>query len=136
MNEFMQAEELICLDVGTKRIGVARANTLARIPEALFTIEVDGSEIQAITDLAAELGTSKIVVGLPRNQSGEETQQSQFVRDFAEKLSDNFEIIWQDESLTSLVAETELKAKGKKFSKGEVDAIAARQILQDYLESL
>ncbi len=128
-------EEVLALDVGGKRIGVARANTVARIPEPLATILVDGTEVEQITELAKAHDVTKLVVGLPRNQSGDETAQSQLVRDFAAKL-EGFEIIWQDESLTSVNAEEILQQSGKKFSKTDVDSLAAAQILNDYLGSL
>jgi putative Holliday junction resolvase len=128
----MQAEEIIALDVGSKRIGVARANSIARIPEALETVLVDGEEISRIEQIADGLSAKKIVIGLPRNQSGDETLQSQYVRDFAQKL-ERFDIIWQDESLTSVSAEASLQQSGKNYSKADVDALAAAQILMDYL---
>lgn len=131
----MQPEEILALDVGSKRIGVARANTLAKIPEPLLTLNVDGTEIDAINNLASELGATKLIIGLPRNQSGEETEQTEIVRLFAQKL-EHFEIFWQDESLTSVSAEAILQQSGKKYGKAEVDALAAAQILKDYLDQL
>ena len=43
-------------------------------------------------------------------------------------------IVFQDESLTSVMAEDRLKASGKPYEKGDIDAMAATIILQDYLE--
>jgi len=131
----MGQEEIIALDVGGRRIGVARANSVARIPEPLATITVDGTELEQINDLAAELGARKLVIGLPRNQQGEETAQTQTVKDFAAKL-DGYELIWQDESLTSVAAEDSLQKSGKAYAKADVDALAAAHILKDYLDSL
>ena len=131
----MESEELLALDVGAKRIGVARANTIARIPEPLTTIEVDGTEVEQLNELAKDQDVKKLIIGLPRNQSGAETQQTLAVQAFAERLT-GFEIIWQDESLTSVAAEEKLQQSGKNYSKGDIDALAATQILSDYLESL
>jgi putative Holliday junction resolvase len=129
----MTNEEVLCLDVGAKRIGVARAGTIARIPEMLPAIIVDGQELQAIKDLVSSYGAKKLVIGLPRNQSGEETEQTRFVRDFAAKIT-GVEIIWQDESLTSVVAEDKLKSSGQKYNKSDIDSMAAAHILKDYLD--
>jgi len=129
----MKSEEILALDIGGKRIGVARANTIARIPEALETILVDGNEVERIKDIATELGATKLVIGLPRNQSGDETSQSAHVREFAKKL-DGFEIVWQDESLTSVIGEEFLRQNRKTYTKADIDSMAAFQILKDYLD--
>ena len=43
-------------------------------------------------------------------------------------------IVFQDESLTSVMAEQRLKSYGRPYAKGDIDAQAATIILQDYLE--
>ena len=43
---------------------------------------------------------------------------------------------FQDESLTSVMAETRLSADRKPYTKADIDAQAAVMILQDYLEAL
>jgi putative holliday junction resolvase len=129
------ASALIALDVGEKRIGVAVARGGVRIAVPLVTIEVDGQEIERIKQIASEEATTSIIVGLPRNQSGETTAQSEYVRQFAVQLAP-LTVIYQDESLTSVHAEALLKAQGKSYTKGDIDKLAAARILQDYLEQL
>lgn len=125
---------ILALDVGTKRIGVAAADTTVPIALPIATIDVDGSEVEKLTTLARERGVSTIVVGYPRNQSGEATDQTGLVEAFAEQLKPVMNIVFQDESLTSVMAEDRLKASGKPYEKGDIDAMAATIILQDYLE--
>jgi len=126
----------ICLDVGEKRIGVAVADNAVRIAVAYQTIEVDGNEIQAIAELVVSEGVDTIVVGYPRNQSGEATAQTAYVQAFAERLTDLAKtIVFQDESLTSVIAEQRLQSYKKPYTKGDIDAQAAAIILEDYLES-
>ncbi len=126
---------LLALDVGEKRIGVATAETAVRIAVPLTTIEVDGTEIQQIARIVADENTSTIVVGYPRNQSGEATAQTAYAEGFAAKLDGMVDtIVFQDESLTSVMAENQLKADGRPYTKGDIDARAAAIILQDYLE--
>jgi len=125
---------ILALDVGTKRIGVAAADTAVPIALPLATIDVDGSEVEKLTTLARERGVSMVVVGYPRNQSGEATDQTGLVEAFAEQLKPVMNIVFQDESLTSVMAEDRLKASGKPYEKGDIDAMAATIILQDYLE--
>jgi putative Holliday junction resolvase len=131
-----KSTNIICLDVGEKRIGVAVGDTTVRIAVPFETIEVDGNEIEVIAEIAFKENTDTIVVGYPRNQAGEPTAQTKYVEEFAKTLSDIApNIIFQDESLTSVIAEQRLKGYGKSYSKGDIDAQAAAIILQDYLEA-
>ena len=123
------------LDVGEKRIGVAIADPSIKIAIAYDTFLVDGSELEQITRFITLEEVETLVVGYPRNQQGEATAQTRFVEDFVEQLgSFDVEIVFQDESLTSVKAEEYLRRQKKPFEKGEVDALAASFILQDYLE--
>jgi putative Holliday junction resolvase len=125
----------LALDVGEKRIGVAVAHGDVRIAVPLETVEVNGGEIARIEKLIKLEGASTIVVGYPRNQSGEATAQTAYVEAFVKQLGGIVpEIIFQDESLTSVLAEQHLSASKKSYSKGDIDAKAAALILQDYLE--
>lgn len=131
----MSKQSLLCLDVGEKRIGVALADTAVRIAVPFDTITVDGGELQAIADIVVREDTDTIIVGYPRNQQGEATAQSSYVEQFAERLQDlGPAIVFQDESLTSVVAEQRLKESGRRYEKGDIDMNAAAIILQDYLE--
>ena len=128
---------IIGLDIGEKRIGVAKADSTTRIAVPVGYIEVDGSEWQEIARLANVQGTKFFVLGLPRSNEGAETQQSVYVRNFAKILMTKMpgaKVRFQDESLTSVVAEERLKATGKPYDKGDIDTEAATIILQDFLE--
>lgn len=126
---------LIGIDVGEKRIGVAAADSAVRIAMPIDTIEVDGDEIQAIAEIVVNEGATILVVGYPRNQSGEPTAQTKYVEDFAEKLVDIAPtVVFQDESLTSVMAEERLKSHKQPYTKADIDAQAAAIILQDYVE--
>ena len=129
-----QSQNLICLDVGERRIGVAVADTAVRIAVPYDTIVVDGSELRAIAELAVRESANKFIVGYPRNQQGEATAQSEYVERFAEQLTDIAPYLFQDESLTSVIAENRLKSRGKQYVKGDIDKEAAAIILQDYME--
>lgn len=126
------------LDVGGQRIGLAQGDSIGRIAQPFATIEVDGNEIDAIKAIINDCDITDLVVGKPRNQSGEETHQTQLIQSFAnDKLAAlNLPVHWQDESVTSVIAEERLKARKKPYGKGDIDAEAASIILQDYLEQL
>ena len=131
--------KLLGLDVGTKRIGVARVDSNVKISVPLGTLEVDGTEMEKLKHLANVHSVQVFVVGLPRNSKGEETAQSKYSRDFAQKLQTLFpdaKIYFEDESLTSVEAEIRLKSRKKSFEKGEVDSEAATIILQSFIDNL
>lgn len=126
---------LVALDVGEKRIGVARAATDVPIAVPLTTVLVDGQEVVQILDILRREYADELVVGYPRNQSGEATAQTAFVEAFMARLDSPVPVRYQDESLTSVMAEQRLKAAGRPYSKGDIDAQAATIILQDYMET-
>lgn len=129
---------IIGLDVGTKRIGVAKADTSVRIAIPNGYVLVNGQEIPEILRIARLNDTNFFVVGLPRSNNGNETAQSAYARKFADTLAASMpgaRIYFQDESLTSVVAEERLKKRKKNFEKGEIDAEAASIILQDFIEN-
>lgn len=125
----------LALDIGTKRIGVAVADTSVSIAIPLMTVEVDGNELETIKKIIVEQSAQKVIVGYPRNQSGEATEQTAISEAFGRKLEDMIEVVYQDESVTSIAAEQLLKASGKPYEKGDIDSLAASIILQDYLEA-
>lgn len=132
----MSVEYFVGLDVGEKRIGVAIGDSEVCIAVPSETIEVDGTEIDEIRGIVERCKADKIVVGYPRNQSGQATKQTEFVENFTKKLADlRVKIVFQDESLTSVVAEDRLKMHARPYKKGDIDSRAAAIILQDYIEA-
>lgn len=130
------AVSLLCLDVGAVRIGVARANAIAKIAEPLKTITNDDVAVQALQELITDQQAETIVVGLPQNRNQEDTDQTRFVRDFVKKLQETVsaEFVFQDEAESSIKAEALLQSRGKRYAKEDIDAEAATLILQDYIE--
>ena len=128
-------KNLLALDVGSKRIGVALVSLITKLPKPLTTINTETDSIEQIKKLIAQEQISAIVIGLPRNLSGEDTGQTKTVRDYGQKVAEatNLPIFWQDEALTSQKAEEELRSKGVGYNKEHVDALAATYILNDFL---
>lgn len=126
------------LDVGEKRIGVAVAGEDVRIAIPLETIFLKDkvSVVERITRLVTDERVATLVIGYPRNQKGEPTAQTAYVKAFAERLESlGIPIVFQDESLTSQLAEARLKRHSRPYDKGDIDAQAAVIILEDYLET-
>lgn len=125
------ATNILALDIGEKRIGVARANSIARISEPIATLANDEQFLQSFAKLVQEYDISTIIVGLPRNLKGDETAQTEYTKQFVADNLAEYEIIWQDETLTSVSAED----NADKLQHG-IDAAAACIILDDYLLGL
>lgn len=129
---------LIALDVGTKTIGLAITDDARKISLPLQTILRKGNkkDIPELLKIFEEKKVSGIVVGLPLSFDGEETESSRFIRRFIDNLSlqTNLPIVFQDERLSSFVAEDLMLDKfGTKKTKEVVDKIAASYILSDFL---
>ena len=127
-------KNILALDVGDRRVGVALADSQIKIAVPYGYLERSDKIIQQITELMLDHGIDTLVVGYPRNQSGEATKQTELVEQFAEELAEieiDADLVFQDESLSSVEAERRL---GRVKDKGEIDAEAASIILQDYLE--
>jgi putative Holliday junction resolvase len=133
----MQANRnsILALDVGGRRIGVAAADIGTRLPHPLTTIEVTDSVYEDLQELVLVQGAIGLVIGLPRGLEGQETAQTKTVRVFAKTLGDYIKLplYWQDEALTSQKAELELDQRGKPYKKGDIDALSATYILEDFL---
>lgn len=128
---------IVSLDVGERRVGVAVANTLARLPRPLMTLERGDSFWSRLEELLAAESADVLVVGLPRSLDGHDTAQTTASRKFAKELEERFglPVKFQDEALTSRQAEAELKRRGRAFDKADIDALAATYILEDYLNA-
>lgn len=129
------AQSVVGLDVGAKRIGVAVASLTARLPQPLVTLSNDDSFFPALERIVSDEVASALVVGYPRGMQGQHTAQTQVIEDFCEELRSRIDlpIHFQDEAVTSRQAEAELQARGKDYSKADIDALAATYILDDFL---
>lgn len=126
---------ILALDVGAKRVGVAIASTAARLPRPLTTLGVDDNFSDSLRKIIETENVLSLVVGFPRDMSGQATGQTKAVEDFVAQLKQEYDlpIHFQDESVTSKQAEAELQARRKTYAKGDIDALAATYILQDFL---
>lgn len=130
------ASSVLALDVGAKRIGVAVASLAARLPRPLITLEQDDTLFPALQNIVEVEGVRALIVGLPRGLQGQHTAQTKTIEAFAQGLREHFPlpIHFQDEALTSKHAEAELRARGRPYDKGDIDALAATYILEDWLQ--
>ena len=129
------AGTILALDVGDKRVGVARASLAAGLAGPLTTLLRAPDFFERLARVITEERAVAIVVGLPRNLDGQETGQTKSTRAFIEELREHTDlpIHLQDEALTSQKAIEELEAGGRPYKRAEVDALAAAYILEDFL---
>lgn len=137
MEMIKEYETLLALDVGERRIGVAKAHLQAAFPGPLCTLENPTAFIQDILALCESEKAAALIIGMPRGLSGQDTAQTEFVKRFGAELERQLDIpvYWIDEALTSAKAEEELRGRGQPYAKGDVDALAATYILEDFITS-
>lgn len=138
----------IALDVGDKTIGVALSDELGITAQGLMTIERVGirKDTGKVLDLIKEHNCDTVVIGLPLKLSGEDSPQTEKVREFRTMLENKMrstavkgvEVVWQDERLTTVQAERVLIEAdvSRKKRKDVIDKQAAVIIMQSYLDSL
>lgn len=129
---------ILALDVGERRVGVALASDVARLAKPYTTLEQSSHIFEDLEQIIQSEKVETIVIGLPRNMSGQETAQTLAVRNFGKHVKSKLglPVFWQDESLTSIKAEEELKANKKLVAKVDIDSWAASYILDDFLSTM
>ena len=132
---------ILAVDYGERRTGMAVSDELCIAAHGLDTIEADNeSEIPGlVAHVAEELGANKIIVGLPLNMDGTESEKSIKIREFGAILAQetSLPIVFWDERLTTIQAKRVINEMGKKTAgkKHIIDRISATLILQDYLKT-
>ncbi len=127
------------LDPGDARIGVASSDPSGILATPVETVARGAGDFDRLATLIAELGAVRVYVGLPRSLSGREGPSAAKVRTFARELSSRVQPVpvrLCDERLSTVTAEGQLRAQGRKGKKRRavVDQAAAVVILQGVLE--
>lgn len=133
---------LLAIDYGTRRIGLALGDDDIRLATPLPTVAGTGDpiiDIQTVRKRIEAYEIGALVVGLPLNMDGSEGPQARLTRRFGDGLgaASGYTVHYVDERLSSFAAEEAFTAshltRGKK--KPRVDGMAAVQILETYWES-
>lgn len=129
------------LDIGDSRIGIAFGNTKSKISspiKVLSPAEIlnKSRDFQLILQ---DYQPEKFIFGLPKSLQGQENDQSAHVREMAEKISNLYDIPAEfvDERLSSAEAKRILHEQGlnEKQMRGKIDSVAAAIFLETYLNS-
>ena len=133
---------IVALDIGTKRVGVAVCDEFRVTVRPVTTIERKSWKklLSQIKKIVAEYDAAALVLGLPYNFDGSESEMSaearRLARNFA--LSLDIPIFLQDERVTSYEANSRLWQRGlsEKEAEREKDTEAAAIILEDFLDRI
>ena len=131
---------VLAFDFGTRRIGVAMANTLTRVARPLTTIDAPptAARFEAIAALIGEWQPAQLVVGLPVHADGTPHAMTARAKTFARALETRFAlpVALVDERFTTQAATDALDAAGRggRAERAARDAAAAQIILQQWLD--
>ena len=133
---------ILAIDYGDVRVGLALSDLTCTIAQPFKTLNYDDMDhlINQLSEIINEKQVNKVVVGIPYNMKGDDTQQTTKVREFVSILEQKlgYEIIFVDERLTSSEAEKFMHKMDIKtgFNKDKIDKIAASIILQEYIDTI
>lgn len=133
---------ILGIDYGDRRTGIAISDETEFLSGGLCTIKgADADKVAAeVAEIYKREGAGKIVLGLPKNMDGSSGFRVEHTMNFKaklEKLLPGTKIVMYDERMTTLAASqymniTDVRGKKRKES---IDMLAAKIILQDYLDS-
>lgn len=139
----MRLGRVLGIDAGERRVGVALSDETRLLASPLAVLDRGhglAPVFEALADVARREGVSEVVVGLPLNADGTPGRQARRAQDFARTAARVIGVpvaLW-DERLSTREAEAILRAGGRNLKRlrqrGQIDAVAAAVILQDYLD--
>ena len=122
--------DIIGLDLGEQRTGVARINTFARIAEPLEIIATNEDDfMDSLVCVIDAHSAQALVVGLPRGLDGQETKQTYWAKELTRKIQGHVSVpVFSIDE-----AGTTKQARESNKNKEYVDSIAAGILLEDFL---
>jgi putative Holliday junction resolvase len=143
MPNSIKHQTIMAFDYGLRQIGVAHGQTLTANAEGIGILQASDG-VPNWDDVKAMLNEWKpnlILVGLPLNMDGSESELSRLARKFARRLQGRFNVdaLMVDERLTSQDAKSSLRdsssnREGNKIDLTKIDHLAAALILQSWLD--
>ncbi|NBC27963.1 MAG: Holliday junction resolvase RuvX [Bacteroidetes bacterium] len=130
------------IDVGSKRVGIARSDLFKSFAVAVGTYSPEDSFNEIKRQITEEGPVEGIVVGWPLTPQGEPTHSTKMVEEYIKVLHKRFPetpTFQVDERYSTRDARQILVDSGvpkkKREEKGRVDQAAAAYLLQQFLES-
>jgi len=130
---------ILALDLGQKRVGVAASDSMLIAITKLPTLTRSNWKqlLRDVTELVRRLDARTLVIGLPLSLDGAKGSAALEAEDTAGKFARSLKIpvYLQDERLSSVEAEEQLRAAGKNAleMRDLIDGQAAAIILTDFI---
>ena len=137
----MTLGRIMGLDYGTHRIGVAISDALGITAQPFAVLDAKSRDLSSeFRTLVEENGVELVVVGLPVNLSGADTQSTSGARQLANLVAEvtGLPVRLADERFTTKTAEETLIGANvrRRKRKQVIDKVAAAVMLQHYLDGL
>ncbi|SMN14722.1 Putative Holliday junction resolvase YggF [uncultured Candidatus Thioglobus sp.] len=136
----MTIETYLGFDVGTKRTGVAIANSLTQQANGIDVVshhKNGATNWDGFDTIIKQHNINLFIVGVPYDKDGKEQEMTFIAKSFGRKLSARYDIdmVFVDEYLSSNEAKKQLKYNHhhKNADRSEVDKLSAALILQTWL---
>ena len=135
------AGRVLGIDYGSKRVGLALSDPLRVVAGPVGTWANDQSLLPRLVGLITEQEITLVVVGMPYAPDGGKGAKAREVDGFIAQLRRHHPVpvVAWDESYTTVEAQRVLIAGGKRRkqrgTKGVVDTMAARLLLQQFLDA-
>ncbi len=128
--------KLAAIDIGLKRIGVAFCfDGKTVLPQNAIIRKGRKQASRDVSTLLKEWGIECLVVGLPKGGSAQEEMERK-IKYFVSLLdTEGIKVEYIDESFSSYEAKELIKGEIKQKRDGRIDSIAAKIILERYLEN-
>lgn len=133
-------QRILCLDIGTVRIGVAVSDPTCSFAQALCVLPAEGAWLDDLARIAAECCVGEILIGMPRRTDGTEGPEAEHVRAKMQRIAERLPgilLTLHDERFTTKIAEramidADVSRAGRRV---RIDKVAAALILQSYLDA-
>jgi len=135
-----QGGRILGIDYGTKRVGLSISDPLCIIAQGVGTFQNDDRLLERLQQIIREREVERIVVGMPYGPDGGKSAKGLEVETFIERLRGitNLRIETWDESHSSVNAQRVFieggMKKKRRQEKSRLDEMAARIMLQEYLD--
>lgn len=144
-NNNVAIETVMGLDFGVSKMGIALGNTLTQTAQPLMQFPMNNGQAdwQKLLNLISEWQVNKVVVGLPLNMDGTESEITLRAKKFARRLNHQLQsqhiqcpVIIADERLSSREAKNLAWEYGLIKRENEpIDSIASAILLGSWLRS-
>ena len=132
--------QILAVDFGKKRCGLAATDDLRIIASGLDTVETS-ILTQYLRKYFEKNTVDEVVIGLPTDLKGNMSEVEEDIQKFIEEFKSEFpevSVVRFDERFTSKIASYFISQSGKnkkqRQEKGLIDKVSATLILQQYLE--